>query len=143
MCHVVCHCSRRFLTGTVELNCGMLRFDQTYVLSCRCRCTRLPSTRAAHSAHLLTPFLTLCSSVPSFGLQVQEICHLVGQRSGRLVAAGLAALMRQMGRDGSHGPPKRTVVGVDGGIFRHYPQFREALQQGLVDLLGQQVANKV
>ena len=67
----------------------------------------------------------------------------MGQRSGRLVAAGLAALMQQMGRDGSDGPPKRTVVGVDGGIFRHYPQFREALQQGLVDLLGQQVANKV
>ena len=67
----------------------------------------------------------------------------MGQRSGRLVAAGLAALMHQMGRDGSDGPPKRTVVGVDGGIFRHYRQFREALQQGLVDLMGQQVANKV
>ena len=36
-------------------------------------------------------------------LQVRDIVRLVAQRSSQLIAAGIAALLRQMERDGTFG----------------------------------------
>ncbi|KAL3147780.1 hypothetical protein ABBQ32_002513 [Trebouxia sp. C0010 RCD-2024] len=70
---------------------------------------------------------------------VQEICHLVGWRAGRLKAAAIAAVMRQLDReDGT-----RTVVGVDGGVFEHYGYYRDAIKAGLVDIMGKKAAEAV
>lgn len=71
--------------------------------------------------------------------QVQEICHLVGWRAGRLKAAAIAAVMRQLEReDGT-----RTVVGVDGGVFEHYGYYRDAIKSGLSDIMGKEAAEAV
>ena len=71
--------------------------------------------------------------------QVQEICHLVGWRAGRLKSTAISAVMRQLDRD--HG--QRTVVGVDGGVFEHYGKYREAMQEGLSEVMGKKAARSV
>ena len=54
-------------------------------------------------------------------------------------AAAIAAVMRQLEReDGT-----RTVVGVDGGVFEHYGNYREAIKAGLVDIMGKKAAEAV
>lgn len=67
------------------------------------------------------------------------MCHLVGWRAGRLKAAAIAAVMRQLERDDG----TRTVVGVDGGVFEHYGYYRDAIKAGLVDIMGQKAADAV
>ena len=85
---------------------------------------------------LLTYLLAHCCN---YSWQVQEICHLVGWRAGRLKAAAIAAVMRQLKReDGT-----RTVVGVDGGVFEHYGNYRDAIMAGLVDIMGKKAAAAV
>ena len=44
-----------------------------------------------------------------------------------------------MGRE--HG--QRTVVGVDGGVFEHYGRYRDALNEGLRQVMGEEAANSV
>lgn len=54
-------------------------------------------------------------------------------------AAAIAAVMRQLEReDGT-----RTVVGVDGGVFEHYGNYRDAITAGLVDIIGKKAADAV
>ena len=63
----------------------------------------------------------------------------MGWRAGRLKAAAIAAVMRQLDReDGT-----RTVVGVDGGVFEHYGYYRDAIKAGLVDIMGKKAADSV
>ena len=64
---------------------------------------------------------------------------MVGWRAGRLKATAIAAVMRQLDRENG----TRTVVGVDGGVFEHYPNYREAIKSGLVDIMGQKAADAV
>ena len=65
------------------------------------------------------------------------------QRSARLVAVGIAALLRQTGRDGSEGPAPRTAIVIDGGIAEHYALHRTLLKAGLRDLLGGSAAARI
>lgn len=63
----------------------------------------------------------------------------MGWRAGRLKAAAIAAVMRQLEReDGT-----RTVVGVDGGVFEHYGNYRDAIKAGLMDIMGKKAAEAV
>lgn len=62
-------------------------------------------------------------------VQVQEVCLLVTQRSARLVAAAIAALLRHSGRGcqddaSSQGEVQHTVIAVDGSVFSKFPKFR-------------------
>lgn len=70
---------------------------------------------------------------------VQEICHLVGWRAGRLKSTAISAVMRQLERDNG----TRTVVGVDGGVFEHYRHYREAMKEGLSEVMGKKAADSV
>ena len=89
-----------------------------------------------HTYVMLARWLT---HPPNHLWQVQEICHLVGWRAGRLKAAAIAAVMRQLEReDGT-----RTVVGVDGGVFEHYGYYRDAIMAGLTDIMGKKAADAV
>ncbi len=72
-------------------------------------------------------------------VQVQEICHLVGWRAGRLKSTAISAVMRQLDRDDG----TRTVVGVDGGVFEHYGHYTEAMKEGLSEVMGKKAANSV
>ncbi|CAN1314926.1 Hexokinase-2, chloroplastic [Linum perenne] len=38
---------------------------------------------------------------------------------------------------------KRTVVAMDGGLYEHYPQYRDYLQDAVVELLGPEVSRNI
>ena len=84
-------------------------------------------------------------------MQAQEVCTLVGQRGGRLIAAAISALLYQMQRDGTRRDPSeptmepvpRTVIGVDGGVYDHYSNYRAAIRYGLEELIGKDAAAQV
>ena len=44
----------------------------------------------------------------------------------------IAAVMQQVGQDTG----QKSVVGVDGGVFEQYGNYREAIIQGLAETLG-------
>lgn len=72
--------------------------------------------------------------------QVKQVSGLVARRSAALVAACLAGLLRQIGRDGSAAPMRPTTIAVDGGLFEHYQAYRGYLRQYLDQLLGKRVS---
>ncbi|CAN8288368.1 unnamed protein product [Cochlearia groenlandica] len=84
---------------------------------------------------------------------VVKICDVVTRRAGRLAAAGIAGILKKIGRDGSGGitsgrcrdqvAQKRTVVAVEGGLYMNYTMFREYMEEALVEILGQEVSQYV
>ena len=73
-------------------------------------------------------------------LQVKQVCNLIARRSAALVAACLAGLLKQIGRDGSGSRMQPTTIAVDGGLFEHYQAYRGYLRANLDQLLGRQVS---
>lgn len=71
---------------------------------------------------------------------VQQLCELACIRSARLLATCIAALLREIGRDGVDSP--RTVIGIDGSMYEKYPQFKIEVARALDELLGTEVAGK-
>ncbi|CAL5225298.1 g8097 [Coccomyxa viridis] len=76
-------------------------------------------------------------------LRVKQVCNLVARRSAALVAACLAGLLKQIGRDGSSTRMQPTTIAVDGGLFEHYQAYRGYLRTNLDQLLGRQVSAMV
>ncbi|KAL0722895.1 hypothetical protein Bca4012_037494 [Brassica carinata] len=85
---------------------------------------------------------------------VVKICDVVTRRAGRLAAAGIAGILKKIGRDGSGGitsgrsrsevqMQKRTVVAVEGGLYMNYTMFREYVEEALVEILGEEVSQYV
>ena len=85
---------------------------------------------------------------------VVKICDVVTRRAGRLAAAGIAGILKKIGRDGSGGitsgrsrsemrMQKRTVVAVEGGWYMNYTMFREYMEEALVEILGEEVSQYV
>lgn len=79
---------------------------------------------------------------------VVEICSIVAKRAARLAGAGIVAILRKIGRDGTiqddnASRRKRTVVAMDGGLYEHYPLFRAELKAAVAELLGVEVAKNV
>ena len=60
---------------------------------------------------------------------VAEVCALVVRRAARIAAAGIAAVILRMGDKG-----KGCVVGVDGSVYKKYPNFREWMCEALKEL---------
>lgn len=58
-------------------------------------------------------------------------------------SVGVSAVMKQLKRDCPDGSPQKTVVGVDGGVYEHYRNYRAALTEGLYDVLGEDAAAQV
>lgn len=73
---------------------------------------------------------------------VVEICDIVARRAARLAAAGVAGILKKLGRDGSIGK-QRSVIAIDGGLFEHYTKFRECLESTLDELLGEEASKSV
>ncbi|MQL87270.1 hypothetical protein Taro_019813 [Colocasia esculenta] len=77
---------------------------------------------------------------------VVEVCDVVAKRGARLAAAGVAGVLKKLGRDVA---PKdgselqRTVVAMDGGLFEHYTIFSECLESTLKGLLGEEVSSAI
>ncbi|KAJ0250328.1 Hexokinase-3 [Hirschfeldia incana] len=85
---------------------------------------------------------------------VVKVCDVVTRRAGRLAAAGIAGILKKIGRDGSGGitsgrsrsetqMQKRTVVAVEGGLYMNYTMFREYMEEALVEILGEEVSQYV
>ncbi|KAL9234802.1 hypothetical protein vseg_009628 [Gypsophila vaccaria] len=84
---------------------------------------------------------------------VVNICDVVTRRGARLAAAGIVGILKKSGRDGSGGiaggRPKgptntsqlrRTVVAVEGGLYKNYRMFREYLNEAVAEILGEELA---
>ncbi|CAN7131173.1 unnamed protein product [Brassica rapa subsp. narinosa] len=83
-----------------------------------------------------------------------KICDVVTRRAGRLAAAGIAGILKKIGRDGGGGitsgrsrgemqMQRRTVVAVEGGLYMKYTMFREYMEEALVEILGEEVSQYV
>ncbi|KAK9333261.1 hexokinase-domain-containing protein [Lipomyces starkeyi] len=60
---------------------------------------------------------------------LRRLAELIGTRSARLSAAGVAAICKKMGIEKCH-------VGADGSVFNKYPHFQERGAQALADIFG-------
>uniref|UniRef100_A0ACD5VH75 Uncharacterized protein n=1 Tax=Avena sativa TaxID=4498 RepID=A0ACD5VH75_AVESA len=73
---------------------------------------------------------------------VVEIIDIIARRAARLAAAGLAGILKKLGRDGSI-EKHRSVIAIDGGLFEHYAKFRKCLETTLSELLGEELSKSV
>lgn len=73
---------------------------------------------------------------------VVEIIDIIATRAARLTAAGLAGILKKLGRDGSI-EKRRSVIVIDGGLFEHYAKFSKCLETTLSELLGEELSKSV
>jgi hexokinase len=93
-----------------------------------------------------------------------SVCDTVCQRGAGLAAAGIVEILKKIGRDGSaaNGSIRRnnvfeqgemngfydelpanyisdgkTIVAMDGGLYEHYIEFRNYMQEAVIELLGE------
>lgn len=73
-----------------------------------------------------------------------EICDIIAKRGGRLAGAGIVGILEKMEAE-SKGAVfgKKTVVAMDGGLYEHYPQYRRYLQDGVSELLGEELSKNI
>ncbi|GER39498.1 hexokinase [Striga asiatica] len=74
---------------------------------------------------------------------VVRLCHIIATRGARLAAAGVLGVLKKMGRDTLRDDGKKTVIAMDGGLYEHYKEFREWLENTLQELLGKEVAKSI
>ncbi|KAJ6829168.1 putative hexokinase-4, chloroplastic [Iris pallida] len=82
----------------------------------------------------------------SFGARktVVEVCDTIAKRGGRLAGAGIVGILQKMEEDSSgliFG--KRMVVAMDGGLYEHYPQYRNHLREAVAELIGIEASRNV
>ncbi|CAH8254839.1 unnamed protein product [Arabidopsis lyrata] len=74
--------------------------------------------------------------------RVVEVCDTVVKRGGRLAGAGIVAILEKIEKETKRmGSGKRTVVAMDGALYEKYPQYREYMQDALVELLGDKLSH--
>jgi hexokinase len=80
---------------------------------------------------------------------VHDVCDIVGERGGRLAAAGLYGVLKKIGRtgpakNGTAVPNKKTtVVAMDGGLYEHHDPYRKYMAEALKELVGPDAAYEV
>ena len=74
---------------------------------------------------------------------VVDVCEVVATRSARLAAAGIHGILKKLGRDIASPEKQKTVIAVDGGVYKYYPFFAQCMESTLRDLLGEEVASSV
>ncbi|TYH53434.1 hypothetical protein ES332_D09G100800v1 [Gossypium tomentosum] len=71
---------------------------------------------------------------------IVQLCDIVATRGARLSAAGLLGILKKMGRDTiKEGEKQKTVIAMDGGLYEHYEEYRNSLENCLKELLGEEV----
>lgn len=95
--------------------------------------------------------------IPSTTLEerkvVLSVIEIVTRRGARLAAAGMAAVLKKIGRAGcsiSNGSATNggaagghTVIAIDGGLYTHYSQFRDYMEEAFEEILGKEAASTV
>mmetsp|Transcript_16683 Transcript_16683/g.38244 ORF Transcript_16683/g.38244 Transcript_16683/m.38244 type:complete len:127 (+) Transcript_16683:285-665(+) len=69
---------------------------------------------------------------------LREACVCISTRAARLSAAGIGSLL-EMVPESSEG----CTIAVDGTVFECYPYFKERMEAGLEELLGEQRARSI
>ncbi|KAG8190789.1 hypothetical protein JTE90_005825 [Oedothorax gibbosus] len=59
---------------------------------------------------------------------MQKVCKIVSTRSAHLVAAAVSTLLNKMQRK------DRTVVGVDGSVYRYHPHFKSMMEEKISEM---------
>lgn len=73
-----------------------------------------------------------------------EVCDTVVKRGGSLAGAGIVAILERIERETKRlASGQRTVVAMDGALYEKYPQYRQYMQDALVELLGDDLARHV
>ncbi|CAH8367817.1 unnamed protein product [Eruca vesicaria subsp. sativa] len=76
--------------------------------------------------------------------RVVDVCDTVVKRGGRLAGAGIVAILERIERETKRmASGQRTVVAMDGALYEKYPQYRQYMQDALVELLGHDLASHV
>ncbi|KNA14451.1 hypothetical protein SOVF_107500 [Spinacia oleracea] len=83
--------------------------------------------------------------IPTLSLKkrkvIHDLCRIVATRGARLAAAGILGILKMVGRDTllSCNEKQKSVVAMDGGLYEHYTEFRECLEETLKELVGDKV----
>ncbi|KAF9595097.1 hypothetical protein IFM89_036986 [Coptis chinensis] len=105
-------------------------------------------------ARILRDTLQMCDVPLKARKLIVRVCDVVTRRAARLAAAGIVGILKKIGRDGNSGitggrsksggestnKMRRTVVAVEGGLFASYTMFREYLNEGVSEILGDEIA---
>ncbi|KAJ3031473.1 UNVERIFIED_CONTAM: hexokinase A [Siphonaria sp. JEL0065] len=70
---------------------------------------------------------------------VKSVCEMIGLRSARLAAAGVAAVVTKINKLGAPG----CTVGIDGSLFELYPHYPNRMRDALREVLGISAENIV
>ncbi|TVU35269.1 hypothetical protein EJB05_17151, partial [Eragrostis curvula] len=74
---------------------------------------------------------------------VVDVCEIIAKRGARLAAAGIYGILKKLRRDTACPGEQRTVIAVDGGVYKYYTLFVQFMESTLRDLLGVEVASSV
>ncbi|KAL6845068.1 hypothetical protein ACP4OV_024563 [Aristida adscensionis] len=74
---------------------------------------------------------------------VVDVCEIVAKRGAQLAAAGIYGILKKLGRDTARPNEQRTVIAVDGGVYKYYTFFVQCMESTLRDMLGEEVASSV
>ncbi|KAJ0524133.1 putative hexokinase [Helianthus annuus] len=76
---------------------------------------------------------------------IVELCEIVATRGARLSAAGILGILKKIGRDTvkEGEETQKSVIAMDGGLFEHYTKFRNAMQNTMNELLGEEVSKNI
>jgi len=81
---------------------------------------------------------------------VRWACHLVARRAALFSGVAVAAVLIQTGRavlQGEPGTPtvheERMIVGIDGSLAQHYPNFEKMARESLRALVGEQIEKRL
>ncbi|XP_071733492.1 hexokinase-1-like [Rutidosis leptorrhynchoides] len=75
---------------------------------------------------------------------VVEICNILATRGARLAAAGSLGILKKTGKDTIRdGEIPKTTIAMDGGLYEHYTEYRNCLENSLHDLVGDELAKHV
>ncbi|KAJ3294288.1 hexokinase A [Rhizoclosmatium sp. JEL0117] len=88
---------------------------------------QLMETKTILEEHLNIPETTLADRK-----LVKAICEMVGLRSARLAAAGVAAVVTKINKLGAPG----VTVGIDGSLFLLYPHYQNRMRDALREIVG-------
>ncbi|XP_004289383.1 PREDICTED: probable hexokinase-like 2 protein [Fragaria vesca subsp. vesca] len=81
----------------------------------------------------------ITKSTPEVREVVAEVCDIVAERGARLAGAGILGIIKKLGRIEN----KRSIVTVEGGLYEHYRVFRNYLNSGVWEMLGDNHSDNV
>lgn len=87
-----------------------------------------PFENLQETADLFSDKLNIACTPPELEL-IRRLAELIGTRSARLSACGVAAICKKKNFQSCH-------VGADGSVFNKYPHFKARGAQALKEILG-------